>query len=124
MYNTEILASLGHEKEHCRETPLPYATIAGAWPQRRPCKKALPEIDLIDGGSHAMRQVHTLYAGDELWLHATVVLAWRVIAQPPYLLLHSTAGFLSAPILRREITHIIAWSSPRPLHIPLRSDSF
>jgi hypothetical protein len=62
MYNTEILASLGHEKEHCRETPLPYATIAGAWPQRRPCKKALPEIDLIDGGSHAMRQVHTLYA--------------------------------------------------------------
>jgi hypothetical protein len=50
----------------------------------------------------------TLYAGDEMWLRATVVSAWRVVAQPPcLLLLRSTAGFLAAPLQRREVTHIL-----------------
>jgi hypothetical protein len=47
--------------------------------------------------------ISTLYAGDEMWLHATVVSAWRDVAQPLcLLLLRSTAGFLAAPLQRRE----------------------
>jgi hypothetical protein len=38
-----------------------------------------------------------------MWLHATVVSAWRDVAQPLcLLLLRSTAGFLAAPLQRRE----------------------
>jgi len=42
-----------------------------------------------------------------MWLHATVVSAWRVFPQPLCLLLHSTAGFLAAPTRWWEVTHIM-----------------
>jgi len=37
-----------------------------------------------------------------MWLHATVVSAWRVFSQPLCLLLRSTAGFLAAQMRWRE----------------------
>ena len=59
-----------------------------------------------------------------MWLHATVVSAWRGFSQPLCLLLRCTAGFLAAQIRWREVTHIITSYSPRQYIFRRRSDSF
>jgi hypothetical protein len=84
--------------------------LAGTWPLEIPCERALPEPDLyavLMMEDTSCDKCAVQYAGDEMWLHATVVPAWRVAAQPPCLLLHSTAGFLAAAMSRREVTHNI-----------------